>query len=156
LRSKWGAAGHFVKGIGSREFRSSFFGNSHLISLYGYLDISSRGQASFDLARIAAALAAWKADRANDNEPYPKTLDDLVPQYLSAVPLDSFIEKPLLYERRGEGYLLASAGDNGAYDGGDDRNGWIVGGEWQESQQEVDRQKSDIVVRIPVPALAPR
>jgi hypothetical protein len=156
LRSKWGAAGHFVKGIGSREFRSSFFGNSHLISLYGYLDISSRGQASFDLARIAAALAAWKADRANDNEPYPKTLDELVPQYLSAVPLDSFIEKPLLYERRGEGYLLASAGDNGAYDGGDDRNGWIVGGEWQESQQEVDRQKSDIVVRIPVPALAPR
>ncbi len=147
---------HFVKGTWSREFRSSLLGQIYTSSLHGALDISSRGQASFDLARVAAALAAWKADRANDNEPYPKTLDELVPQYLSAVPLDSFIEKPFFYERRGEGYLLASMGDNGAYDGGDDRSGWIVGGEWQESEQEVDRQKSDIVVRIPVPALAPR
>lgn len=155
LRSKWGAARHFVKGIGSREFRSALFGNSYLISLYGYLDISSRGQASFDLARIAAALAAWKADRANDNEPYPKTLDELVPQYLSAVPLDPFAEKPFLYEPRGEGYLLASVSDNGAYDSGNDRNGWIVGGEWQKTRHEVDPEKSDLVVRMPVTASQP-
>ena len=30
--------------------------------------------------------------------------------------------------------------------------GDIVGGEWQEQTREVPREKSDIVVRMPVPA----
>jgi hypothetical protein len=78
-------------------------------------------------------------------------LDDLVPQYLPAVPIDSFSEKPLIYERRGDGYLLASVGRNGIYDGGDDNDGRIVKGEWKEEDQFVDTDKSDLVVRMPVP-----
>jgi hypothetical protein len=111
----------------------------------------TRSQASFDFRRTAAALAAWKADRVAGEEPYPETLEALVPKYLAAVPLDPFSDKPFIYERRGEGYLLASVGSNGVYDGGDDMSGWIVGGEWQTTEQDVDRKKSDLVVRMPVP-----
>ena len=74
-----------------------------------------------------------------------------MPQYLPAVPLDPFSDKPFIYERRGDGYLLASVGENGVYDGGDDRGGWIVRGAWRATSQDVDRDKSDIVVRMPVP-----
>jgi hypothetical protein len=116
----------------------------------------ARLQASFDLARTAAALAAWKADHTGGNDPYPETLDALVPRYLSAVPHDPFIEKPFHYERRGEGYVLASVDENRVYDGGNNRDGWIVGAEWQATEQKVDGKKTDLVVRMPVPPAAAR
>jgi hypothetical protein len=74
-----------------------------------------------------------------------------VPKYLAAVPVDPFTDKPFIYERRGDGYLLASVGENGVYDGGDDMSGWIVRGEWQEQQQDVRSDASDLVVRMPTP-----
>jgi hypothetical protein len=107
------------------------------------------------LTRTAAALAAWRADQPADSPPYPERLDDLVPRYLPAVPVDPFTDTPLIYERRGDGYLLASVGQNGVYDGGDDMSGDIVGGEWQEQTRDVDYPKSDLVVRMPVPARKP-
>ena len=64
---------------------------------------------------------------------------------------DPCVDMPLIYERRGDGYLLASVGQNGVYDGGDDMSGDIGGGEWQEQTREVPREKSDLVVRMPVP-----
>jgi hypothetical protein len=154
-RSGWAATGHAVLGCCSRRHRSEFVGDSMcmflLPGLGPVLDAVTRSQASFDFRRTAAALAAWKADRVAGEEPYPETLEALVPKYLAAVPLDPFSDKPFIYERRGEGYLLASVGSNGVYDGGDDMSGWIVGGEWQTTEQDVDRKKSDLVVRMPVP-----
>ncbi len=159
-RSGWAAAGHAVLGCCSRRYRSEFLGDvlcREMVHPVGScLDTVTRSQASFDLTCTAAALAAWKADRAPGEEPYPETLAALVPKYLAAVPLDPFSDKPFVYERRGEGYLLASVGHNGVYDGGDDWHGWIVGGEWQTTPQAVDFNKSDLVVRMPVPpAVAP-
>jgi len=120
----------------------------------------TRNEAQLVLTKTAAALAAWQADRAAGEEPYPATLAALVPEYLAAVPLDPFANKPFIYERRGDGYLLASVGDNGVYDGGNDVAGWIVGGEWQDQSQGVDRDAFDLVVRMPIPkrppAFAPR
>jgi hypothetical protein len=69
-----------------------------------------------DLARVAFALAAYKADRGA----YPKALAELVPAYLAKPPGDAFTEshQPLLYEPNDAGgYRLASVG----YDGKDDR-----------------------------------
>jgi hypothetical protein len=154
-RSGWAAAGHAVLGCCSRRYRSEFLGDvlcRQVVHPVGSLpDAVTRSQASFDLTCTAAALAAWKADRAPGEEPYPETLAALVPKYLAAVPLDPFSDKALIYERRGEGYLLASVGHNGVYDGGDTSRGWIVGGEWQTTPQAVDYNKSDLVVRMPVP-----
>jgi hypothetical protein len=158
-RSGWGTAGNILLGCCSRGHRSVFVSDVwcalFLPATEGWLIALTRGQASFDLARTAAALAAWKAERAAGDAPYPETLDALVPKYLPAVPLDPFTETPFIYERRGDGYLLASAGQNGVYDGGNDVHGWIVGGEWQATLQDVDRDKSDIVVRMPVPPASP-
>ncbi len=154
-RSGWETAGQVLLGSCSRGHRSVFVSDAwHALFLPatgGGLNALTRGQASFNLTRTAAALAAWKADRAAGDESYPETLAALVPQYLPAVPLDPFTDQPFIYERRGAGYLLASVGDNGVYDGGDDMNGWIVRGEWQTSRQEVDSRKWDLVVRMPVP-----
>jgi len=159
LKSGWAAAGHAVLGCCSRRYRSDFVGDAMcallLPAVGSFPDAVTRSQASFDLTRAAAALAAWKADRAAGEEPYPETLAALVPKYLAAVPLDPLADKPFIYERRGEGYLLASVGQNGVYDGGDDMSGDIIGGEWQELTREVDYPKSDLVVRMPVPDRKP-
>jgi hypothetical protein len=61
-----------------------------------------------DLSRIALALAAFKID----HQDYPASLDELVPGYLRAVPLDVFSDKPLSYVKVGAGYKLYSIGPN--------------------------------------------
>lgn len=155
-RSEWSRAGVVFQGLISRNRRGEVLSDLLLPASTPLLSSLARLQVSFDLARTAVALAAWKAAHTGGGEPYPETLDALVPQYLSAVPHDPFIEKPFLYERRGEGYVLASVDQNGVYDGGNNRDGWIAGGEWQATKQKVDHKKSDMVVRIPVPTRAPR
>ena len=69
---------------------------------------------------IALALAAWRSE----HDSYPKTLDDLAPKYLDAVPMDYFTDQPLRYERTADGYRFYSFGANGTDDqgrGGDDK-----------------------------------
>lgn len=48
---------------------------------------------------------------------YPAALEELVPQFLAAVPLDPFGDRSLTYQKLPDGYLLYSVG----YDGVDDR-----------------------------------
>ncbi len=107
--------------------------------------------AKHELMRVAVALAWWKLDHGTDAAGYPEALEDIVPRYLSAVPIDPFSGKPLIYERRGDGYLVASVGSNGVYDGGDDDRGAIFRGEWQTSPGKVPWDKSDHVIRMPIP-----
>jgi len=61
-RSGWAAAGHAVPGCCSRRYRSDFVGDAvsalFLPAINSYLDAVTRSQASFDLRRTAAALAA--------------------------------------------------------------------------------------------------
>jgi hypothetical protein len=53
---------------------------------------------------------------------YPATLNDLVPDFLSAVPIDFMDCKPLRYKPRTDGdFLLYSVGEDGVDDGGDPR-----------------------------------
>jgi hypothetical protein len=163
-RSVWTRAGDGVLQVCSRGHRSDRVADRLLGLLAPFLsavcDAAFRNETQRALTTTAAALAAWHADRGPDAPPYPERLDDLVPTYLAAVPVDPFSDKPFIYERRGDGYLLASVGQNGVYDGGDDMSGWIVRGEWQEQQQDVRSDASDLVVRMPIPkrpaAVAPR
>ena len=154
--SGWRATGDTILGTCSRQYRSALIADTVesllLPGMRGVEAATIRCRALTTLTRTAAALAAWRADQPAGVPPYPEQLDALVPRYLPAVPIDPFTDTPLIYERRGDGYLLASVGQNGVYDGGDDMNGDIVGGEWQEQTRKVDYPKSDIVVRMPVPA----
>ncbi len=67
-----------------------------------------------------AGTAALVAVRryALDHGEYPKTLEELVPDYLKAVPVDLYDEQPLRYERMGDDYLLYSVGEDMVDDGG--------------------------------------
>lgn len=63
----------------------------------------------FDLARLAFALAAYRAD----HNAYPGTLTDLVPKYATHVPKDIFSDEEIRYEPQTDGYLLYSVGLDG-------------------------------------------
>jgi hypothetical protein len=64
--------------------------------------------------QIAFALAAYQKDHGK----YPERLTDLAPKYLPQVPDDLFSNRPLMYRRTAQGYLLYSVGHNGQDDGG--------------------------------------
>lgn len=138
----------------SRGYRTRRVGASIQSNTFGaaiWAAPLARSQALLEMTRTAAALAAWRIDHEGEASLYPEQLGDLVPTYLSAIPIDPFTDKPFIYERRGEGYLLASVGMNGVYDDGTDEDGWIVKGKWQTEEQDVPNDRSDMVVRMPVP-----
>jgi hypothetical protein len=50
---------------------------------------------------------------------YPAQLSELVPEFMTTVPMDPMDGKPLRYRRNADGtYLLYSVGENGVDDGG--------------------------------------
>jgi hypothetical protein len=73
-------------------------------------------------ARLACAVTALAAERfrlADKAKRWPKTLDELCPAFLPAVPLDPYTGKPLLLGRHAEGIVVYSVGEDGRDDGGD-------------------------------------
>ena len=70
-------------------------------------------------ARIHMARAALAVERYRlKHRQLPANLDQLVPQFIPAVPPDPFDGKPLRYKPADKGYLLYSVGDNLTDDGG--------------------------------------
>jgi len=71
------------------------------------------------LARCRAARAALAVERYRLAEGrLPDALNDLVPNYLDAVPTDPFLTGPLRYRVQGERYVVYSVGMNLMDDGG--------------------------------------
>jgi hypothetical protein len=96
--------------------------------------VEDRATMTFELTKLAFALAAYRADHGS----YPVKIADLAPRYVREVPKDLFNDAELHYRRGGDGYLLYSVGANGKDDGGrgyDDRKG---GEDWD-----------DLAVRMP-------
>jgi hypothetical protein len=77
-------------------------------------EAENRAEARVILAQVGFALAAYRRDHGS----YPKDLSELAPRYIAQVPADPFIERPLHYERRPDGFLLYSVGANAKDDGG--------------------------------------
>jgi hypothetical protein len=75
-----------------------------------------RAMALRDLARLAFALAAYRAD----HQAYPASLDKLVPDYIPKLPIDVFSQEDLHYSASGDSYLLYSVGPNRLDDEGHD------------------------------------
>ncbi len=95
-----------------------------------YLRALDRTSAEWHLFLLQVALAACKAEKGG----YPQALAELTPDYLKAIPDDPFTDKPPIYRRTDDAYLLYSVGPNMKDDAGID-----------------DRQadKDDIAVRVP-------
>jgi hypothetical protein len=71
------------------------------------------------LAQVRSAQTALAVERFRlANGQLPKNLNELVPQFLSAVPVDPFDGQPLSYYRLAKGYVIYSVGSDGHDDGG--------------------------------------
>jgi hypothetical protein len=66
------------------------------------------------LLRTDLALRLFRQERGR----LPERLDELVPQYLAALPVDPFSDQPLVYHRGDGDFLLYSVGRDGADNGG--------------------------------------
>jgi hypothetical protein len=114
-----------------------------------------RSRTTFQLTRLAAALAVFRAER----RAYPAKLDELVPSMIKKLPVDIYNAKPFLYQRLGEGYLLYSVGENGVDDGGSYQDWHFKGQSLDElknsdpkySPPQIPAGADDISIRVPRP-----
>jgi hypothetical protein len=103
-----------------------------------------------ELARLAAALATYRAI----HERYPETLAKLVPEIVDEPPLDLYDGNPFVYRRDGDSFLLYSVGLNGEDDGGSDISSFVLegrpydGSDWEE---RIPVDADDIAIRVPCP-----
>jgi type II secretory pathway pseudopilin PulG len=75
----------------------------------------ARNEATSALLLTALALHAYRLE----NGAYPQNLLQLAPKYLKQIPDDPFgLATPLMYQRKGDSYLLYSIGPDGKDDGG--------------------------------------
>ena len=74
--------------------------------------------------RIAVAIERYRRDH---DERLPNDLQELVPAYLPAVPIDPFNGKEMRFTKDAGGYVAYSVGSNRRDDGGDVTIGWRDG-----------------------------
>jgi len=89
-----------------------------LSSHYGINDRFATAIAQQHLLKTAIALKRYQLA----HKTWPDSLNQLVPAYLPAVPLDPIDGQPLRYQKsanEADGYTLYSIGVNGIDDGGD-------------------------------------
>jgi len=87
----------------------------------------------FALSKLGLALAAFRAEHGR----FPARLDDLRPQYFTAVPGDLYSGNALRYRVEPDGYLLYSVGANGRDDGGADFERSDVGNTTDETTDDL-------------------
>lgn len=78
--------------------------------------IVKEANGSVQVSSAQTALAVERFRLANGQ--LPENLNELVPQFLSIVPVDPFDGKPLRYHRLAKGYVIYSVGQDGHDDGG--------------------------------------
>lgn len=121
----------------------------------GMLTATERGEARFELTRLAAALAVYRADQGK----YPADLTALVPAVLPQLPTDLYTGKPFVYHRTKDGYLLYSLGENGTNDGGSHQLHNILAGQTatelgltdEELAKRIPGNADDHALRVPTP-----
>jgi hypothetical protein len=77
-------------------------------------ELDLRTTATVRAARMALAAERYRLDKGR----FPDKLDDLVPGYLEAVPVDPFDDKPMRYRIDRDAVIIYSVGDDKVDDGG--------------------------------------
>jgi hypothetical protein len=91
------------------EFSATF-----LPSIQIFLKLEAEYASNLRLATTTLAVERFRLARGK----LPENLDELVPQFLPAVPLDPFDGQPLRYHLLAKGYVIYSVGDDCHDDGG--------------------------------------
>jgi hypothetical protein len=79
-----------------------------------YFAVQSRALAINRLLQVDFALRLYHAE----HQRFPRSLSELVPTCLPALPLDPFTEHPLIYRPTNDGFVLYSVGHDRTDDGG--------------------------------------
>jgi hypothetical protein len=107
LDEPWPERGAAIESVGDQDFSRSNVAMSHQI-----LD----DLALVRSARVAVAIERYRREHA---EAMPARLDDLVPAYIHALPVDPYSGQPLLLRHEARSYAVYSLGPNRRDDGGD-------------------------------------
>jgi hypothetical protein len=89
------------------------------------------------LLRIDLALRAYRAD----HEKYPPTLESLVPQHLSEIPLDPFSNQPFVYRPATEDFVLYSVGGDAVDNGGRFGQNQHIAEQWTGYDMDLDTSR---------------
>jgi hypothetical protein len=91
-----------------------------MLTFDGASERAFRGKASHQATLTILALARWRAEKGE----YPASLDQLTAAgLLTDLPMDPFSDKPLIYRRTGDNFILYSLGPNFQDDGGEPGKG---------------------------------
>jgi hypothetical protein len=83
-------------------------------------EIAFRGKVSHQATLTILALARWRAEKGE----YPASLDQLTAAgLLKDLPMDPYSDKPVIYRRTGDNFILYSLGPNFQDDGGEPGKG---------------------------------
>ena len=100
------------------------------------------------LTRTSLAAVAIERYRLKRGGALPDSLEALVPEFLSGVPIDPLSGEPVRYRRIGDGYTVYSVGRNGKDDGGTSLQGqspW-----WGRQQAAEVRQAVDLGTHVKI------
>jgi hypothetical protein len=89
-------------------------------ALEGFVLAATSRVAGFRCVRVVVALEQYRRDHG---EQLPDTLENLVPAYVSSIPIDPFSGGPLLLHKEAHGYSVYSVGRNRRDDGAKDVDG---------------------------------
>ena len=111
------SANDILTSLSSRKFSVLHF----IVPAFDRLsEIEFRGKASHQATLTILALARWRAEKGE----YPASLDQLTAAgLLTDLPMDPFSDKPLIYRRTGDNFILYSLGPNFQDDGGEPGKG---------------------------------
>jgi len=118
LKQQVTGIGDLEKALMGPESRGEWIGNIIIALLLPAIDRLQTAADRCEQAQVNLHLAFALAAYHRDNGNYPPKLEELVPKYMPAIPVDLFSDKPLIYRLEGKGYLLYSVGPNGKDDGG--------------------------------------
>lgn len=107
-------------------------------------EMTDQARMSFELGKVALALAAYKAVKGE----YPETLEALIPGYLKAIPADLFTGKPLIFKRDGKACVVYSVGPNMKDDGGKKVDPFAVPPAGAAAGTQPAEESDDIEVRV--------
>lgn len=111
------AAGNLKKAENEAEQNRCYLSKLFIEALSNALTNDVKHFAYLRTSTTAIAVERFRLTR----EKLPEDLTELVPQFLSAVPIDPFDGKPLRYRHLAKGYVIYSVGTDGHDDGGKEK-----------------------------------
>jgi hypothetical protein len=155
--------GSTITAIFSRSTRSDLVGSIFAALMLPAVDAASnaedRTNSVLAMTQLSAALAVYRTS----HEAYPEKIDALVPAVINKLPVDSYNEKPFVYKRLADGYLIYTVGVNGKDDGGSSNEMSAFEGrpldDLEPTEAETLREKiptgaDDFSIRVPRPPFA--